>query len=165
MLFSVYAATQMGREFIPSLDEGDVALAAARIPGTSLTQSIDLQRSLEQRVMKVPEVKEFFAKTGTSEVATDPMPPSISDGYVMLKPRSECPDPSLPKAEVIERIQKAADGVPGSQYEILQPIQLRFNRVDFGVRSDIGVKIFGDDLTKLFEIARQVRRRLNRLPA
>ncbi len=157
VLFSVYAATQMGREFIPSLDEGDVALAAARIPGTSLTQSIDLQRSLEQRVMKVPEVKEFFAKTGTSEVATDPMPPSISDGYVMLKPRSEWPDPSLPKAEVIERIQKAADGVPGSQYEILQPIQLRFNELISGVRSDIGVKIFGDDLTKLLEIARQVQ--------
>jgi heavy metal efflux system protein len=151
------AATRMGGEFIPNLDEGDVAIAAIRIPGTSLTQSIDLQTALEKRVRQLPEVKEFFARTGTSEVATDPMPPSISDGYVMLKPRDQWPDPSRPKSEVVEEIEHAAQDIPGSSYEISQPIQLRVNELISGVRSDLGIKIFGDDLDILQGAARQVQ--------
>ena len=154
---SGYAATKMGREFIPSLDEGDVALSAIRIPGTSLSQSLEMQKGLEKKIVQIPEVKEFFARTGTAEVATDPMPPSMSDGYVMLKPRAQWPDPSKPKAEVVDAIQKAANDVPGSQYEILQPIQLRFNELISGVRSDIGVKVFGDDLDTLMKLAREVQ--------
>lgn len=154
---SGFAATRMGGEFIPSLDEGDVAIAAIRIPGTSLTQSLDLQMALERRVQQVPEVKDFFARTGTAEVATDPMPPSISDGYVMLKPRREWPNPSKPKSEVVDEIEKAANDIPGSSYEISQPIQLRVNELISGVRSDVGIKIFGDDLDILQGAAQQVQ--------
>jgi cobalt-zinc-cadmium resistance protein CzcA len=157
VIASCFAATRMGGEFIPSLDEGDVAIAAIRIPGTSLTQSLDMQKALERRVKQIPEVKDFFARTGTSEVATDPMPPSISDGYVMLKPRAEWPDPSRSKADLVEDIERAAREIPGSNYEISQPIQLRVNELISGVRSDVGVKIFGDDLDLLLETARQVQ--------
>jgi len=154
---SCVAATRMGGEFIPSLDEGDVAVAAIRIPGTSLTQSLDMQKALERRVKQIPEVKDFFARTGTAEVATDPMPPSMSDGYVMLKPRAEWPDPSKSKADLVEEIEQAARDIPGSTYEISQPIQLRVNELISGVRSDVGIKIFGDDLDILQQAARQVQ--------
>jgi len=157
VIASGVAATRMGGEFIPNLDEGDVAVAAIRIPGTSLTQSLDLQMALEKRVRQIPEVKEFFARTGTSEVATDPMPPSVSDGYVMLKPRDQWPDPSRPKSAVVEEIEHAASEIPGSSYEISQPIQLRVNELISGVRSDLGIKIFGDDLDILQGAARQVQ--------
>ena len=153
---SAYAATRMGGEFIPSLDEGDIAVAAIRIPGTSLTQSVDLQAALEKRVRQIAEVKDFFARTGTAEVATDAMPPSISDGYVMLKPRAEWPDPARPKSDLVEEIEHAANEIPGSSYEISQPIQLRVNELISGVRSDIGIKIFGDDLDILQGAAKQV---------
>jgi heavy metal efflux system protein len=156
-LASGLAATRMGGEFIPSLDEGDVALAAIRIPGTSLTQSLALQMALEKRVRQIPEVKDFFTRTGTAEVATDPMAPSMSDGYIMLKPRTEWPDPSKTKAELVEEIEKAAEEIPGSNYEISQPIQLRVNELVSGVRSDVGVKIFGDDLDILQNAAKQVQ--------
>ncbi|MFT4276844.1 MAG: CusA/CzcA family heavy metal efflux RND transporter [Rhodopseudomonas sp.] len=157
VVVSGYAATRMGGEFIPSLDEGDVAIQAMRIPGTSLTQSLDMQIALEKRILAIPEVKDVFARTGTAEVATDPMPPSISDGYVMLKPRAQWPDPKKPKAEVVEQIERAAEQVAGSLYELSQPIQLRFNELISGVRSDVGVKIFGDDLDVLTQLAGQVQ--------
>ena len=158
VIVSGLAASRMGGEFIPSLDEGDAAIQALRVPGTSLTQSIEMQEALEKRILKVPEVKEIFARVGTAEVATDPMPPSISDGYVMLKPRAEWPDPGKSKAEVMEDIEKAAEEVAGSNYELSQPIQLRFNELISGIRSDVGVKIFGDDLDTLLQVAGQVRR-------
>ncbi len=157
-------ATKLGTEFIPQLDEGDVAIQALRGPGTSLTQSIEMQRMLEQRMVKIPEVKESFARIGTSEVATDPMPPSISDGYVMLKPRSEWPDPKRPKSDLVKEIQRAAQEIPGSNYEISQPIQLRFNELIAGVRADIGVKIFGDDLDQLLKLANKVAAVLGEIP-
>lgn len=152
-----FAASRMGGEFIPSLDEGDIAIQALRVPGTSLTQSLEMQKLLEKRLLKIPEVKETFARTGTAEVATDPMPPSISDGYVMLKPRDQWPDPKKPKSEVVEKVEKAAEEIAGSSYEISQPIQLRFNELISGVRSDVGVKIFGDDLEVLAQVAGQVQ--------
>lgn len=150
------AASRMGGEFIPSLDEGDVALASIRIPGTSLTQSLDLQKALEKRITQIPEVKAFFTRIGTAEVATDPMSPAQTDGYIMLKPRAEWPDPGKPKSEVIEAIDKAADDIPGSAYELSQPIQFRVNELISGVRSDVGIKIFGDDLDILQGAAKQV---------
>lgn len=159
-----FAASRMGGEFIPSLDEGDVAIQALRVPGTSLSQSLEMQAALEKRLMKIPEVKEVFARVGTAEVATDPMPPSISDGYVMLKPRKEWPDPSRPKAQVVESIEKAAEDIPGSNYELSQPIQLRFNELISGVRSDVGVKVFGDDLDTLLRVAQQVQAILQAVP-
>ncbi|OYU57636.1 MAG: CusA/CzcA family heavy metal efflux RND transporter, partial [Bradyrhizobium sp. PARBB1] len=151
------AASRMGGEFIPSLDEGDVALQAIRIPGTSLTQSLEMQAMVEKRLIKIPEVREVFARTGTAEVATDLMPPSTSDGYVMLKPRKEWPDPEKSKAAVVSEIQEAAEEIPGNVYEISQPIQQRFNELISGVRSDVGVKIFGDDLDVLVQTAAQVQ--------
>jgi len=154
---SAIAASRMGREFIPSLDEGDAAVQALRIPGTSLSQSVEMQAALEKRLMQIPEIKEVFARVGTAEVATDPMPPSIADGYVMLKPRSQWPDPSKSKAALVLEIEKAAEDVAGSNYEISQPIQLRFNELISGVRSDVGVKIFGDDLDTLLQAASRVQ--------
>lgn len=149
--------SRMGGEFIPRLDEGDVALQAAQIPGTSLTQAIDMQSAIQKRVMKVPEVKEFFARIGTAEIATDPNPPSYTDGYVMMKPREQWPDPSKAKSEVIQDIQRAAEEMPGSAYEISQPIQQRMNELISGIRTDVGVKIFGDDLDTLLGVAGKVQ--------
>lgn len=157
VVLSGLAASRMGGEFIPSLDEGDVAVQALRVPGTSLTQSVAMQEMLEKRLLKIPEVKEVFARTGTAEVATDPMPPSISDGYVMLKPRDQWPDPKKPKSAVVKDIEIASEEIAGSGYELSQPIQLRFNELISGVRSDVGVKIFGDDLEVLAQVAGQVQ--------
>ncbi|MGE3476081.1 MAG: efflux RND transporter permease subunit [Rhodospirillaceae bacterium] len=144
-----FIASRMGSEFIPSLDEGDVAVQALRIPGTSLTQSLDMQFQLEHAVKSMPEVKTFFSRVGTAEVATDPMPPNISDGYVMLKEKEEWPDPSKTKAELMEELEERLESVTGNAYEVSQPIQLRFNELISGVRSDLGIKVYGDDLDQL----------------
>ena len=157
VLISGLAATRMGGEFIPSLDEGDAAIQALRVPGTSLTQSVEMQQALEKRLLKIPEVLKVFARTGTAEVATDPMPPSISDGYVMLKPRNQWPDPRKSKSELVLEIEKAAEEIAGSAYDLSQPIQLRFNELISGVRTDVGVKIFGDNLDVLLQVAVQVQ--------
>jgi cobalt-zinc-cadmium resistance protein CzcA len=151
------ATSRMGGEFIPSLDEGDVSMEVLRVPGTSLTQTVEMQAMLEKRLLKVPEVKEAFARTGSAEVATDPMPPSGSDGYVMLKPRAEWPDPGKSKAAVVSDIQEACEDVPGSVYGISQPIQQRMNETVSGIRSDVAVKIFGDDLDVLIQSAARVQ--------
>ena len=151
------AASRMGVEFIPGLDEGDVSFEAIRIPGTSLTQSVEMQGMVEKRLGRIPEVKEVFARTGTAEVATDPMPPSGSDGYVMLKPRMDWPDPDKPKAAVVSEIEAAAEDVPGNVYGFSQPIQQRMNETVSGIRSDVGVKIFGDDLDELIQAGARVQ--------
>lgn len=156
LVFSGLLSTRLGSEFIPSLDEGDVALHAMRIPGTSLTQSVQMQYALETEIKTLPEVKTIFAKVGTAEIATDPMPPSVADNFVMLKPREEWPDPSKPKAAVVADIQAAAERVAGNNYEFTQPIQMRFNELISGVRSDVAVKIFGDDMAQLLESGEQV---------
>jgi heavy metal efflux system protein len=153
---SLAAATRMGGEFIPSLDEGDVTIETIRIPGTSLSQSVDMQLRLENAVKQVPEVATIFSKIGTAEIANDPMPPNIADTYVTLKPRSEWPDPAKPKAALVEEIEHAANTLPGTAYGMTQPIQMRFNELVAGIRSDVGVKIFGDDLELLAGIAQQV---------
>ncbi|MBY0530793.1 MAG: CusA/CzcA family heavy metal efflux RND transporter [Xanthobacteraceae bacterium] len=157
VLISGLAATRMGGEFIPSLDEGDVALHAMRIPGTSLTQSAEMQQALEKRLMAIPEVLTVFSRIGTAEIATDVMPPSISDTYVMLKPRKEWSNPRKSKADIVLEIEKASEEIPGSAYELSQPIQMRFNELNSGVRADVAIKIFGDDLDVLLQIATQVQ--------
>ncbi|MGH8444241.1 MAG: efflux RND transporter permease subunit, partial [Solimonas sp.] len=149
-------ASRLGSEFIPSLDEGDLAVQALRIPGTSLTQSVDMQRRLERAVLRVPEVQTYFSRVGTAEVATDPMPPNIADGYVMLKARGDWPDPSRTKAAVVADIETALAGLPGNAYEISQPIQLRFNELISGVRSDLGIKVYGDDLGELLKAGQAI---------
>ncbi len=164
VVLSAVGASKLGTEFIPSLDEGDVAIQALRVPGTSLTESVRMQAQMEERLKSIPEVKDSFARTGTAEIATDAMPPNISDGYVMLKSRSEWPDPKKDKATLVKEIQEAIEEIPGSNYEISQPIQLRFNELIAGVRADIGVKVFGDDLDKLVELANRISSVLQGVP-
>jgi cobalt-zinc-cadmium resistance protein CzcA len=156
VLIAGFAATRMGREFIPNLDEGDIALHALRIPGTSLTQAVQMQSVLESRLTEIPEVSHVFGKLGTAEVANDPMPPSVADTFVIMKPRAEWPDPDKPKAQLVRELEAAAAGVPGSNYEFTQPIQMRFNELISGVRSDLAVKVYGDDLDRLMELGQQI---------
>ncbi|MBU4610331.1 CusA/CzcA family heavy metal efflux RND transporter [Achromobacter sp. GG226] len=158
-------ATRMGSEFIPNLNEGDMAVQALRIPGTSLTQSVAMQKQLESHLIQAfPEIERVFARTGTAEIASDPMPPNISDGYIMLKPRAEWPDPRRDHADLRAAIQREAEGIPGSNYEFSQPIQLRFNELISGVRSDVAVKIFGDDNTVLEQTANEVAEVMSAIP-
>jgi cobalt-zinc-cadmium resistance protein CzcA len=161
---SLFVASRMGAEFIPSLDEGDLALGILRVPGTSLTQSVEMQKALEKRLLQFPEVKEVFTRLGTSEIASDPQPPSIGDGYVMLKPRSAWPDPNLPKSEFEGRISAALKEFPGTNYEISQPIEMRVNELISGVHSDVGIKIFGDNLDALLDSANKVAAVMRRVP-
>lgn len=154
---SGWLATTLGSEFVPQLDEGDVAIQALRITGTGLGQSLELQAQLEQRISEFPQVEIAFARVGTAEVATDPMPPNISDGYVVLKPRNEWPDPSLSKAELVEQMEDALGELVGNNYEFSQPIQLRFNELISGVRADLGIKVFGDDLEELLRSAQAIQ--------
>jgi len=162
---SMFGATRMGAEFIPNLDEGDITLHALRIPGTSLTQSVNMQATLEKRLKEdFPEIREVFGKIGTPEVATDPMPPSVSDTFVMLKPRREWPDPSKAKEKLITEIEEVAKMVPGNNYEFTQPIQMRFNELIAGVRTDLAVKIFGDDLDVMLNVAEGVEKELKSIP-
>ncbi|QXW44739.1 CusA/CzcA family heavy metal efflux RND transporter [Pseudomonas amygdali] len=165
IVLSGFTASRMGSEFIPSLSEGDFALQALRVPGTSLTQSVDMQQRLEKAIIdKVPEVQRVFARTGTAEIAADPMPPNISDSYVMLKPQREWPDPDKSRETLIADLQKAAASVPGSNYELSQPIQLRFNELVSGVRSDVAVKVFGDDMNVLNQTAAKIAATLQKVP-
>jgi cobalt-zinc-cadmium resistance protein CzcA len=157
-------ASRMGSEFIPSLSEGDFALQAMRVPGTSLTQSVHMQQQLEKNLMaEVPEIERVFARTGTAEIASDPMPPNISDSYVMLKPKDQWPDPKKSREAIIADIQRASAIVPGSVYELSQPIQLRFNELISGVRSDVAVKVFGDDMAVLNKTAGEIAETLQTL--
>ena len=149
ILFCGWLTTTLGREFIPQLDEGDIALHALRIPGTSLEQAVGMQNLLEQRIQSFPEVDKVFAKLGTAEIANDPMPPNVADNFVILKPRSEWPDPSRDKADLLEHLEKSLRELPGNNYEFTQPIQMRFNELISGVRTDFAVKIYGDDLEQL----------------
>ena len=149
--------SRMGSEFVPSLSEGDFALQALRVPGTSLTQSVDMQQRLETLILgKVPEVERVFARTGTAEIASDPMPPNISDSYVMLKPKEQWPDPGKSRETLMAELQQATATLPGSNYELSQPIQLRFNELISGVRSDVAVKVFGDDMDVLNATAAKI---------
>jgi len=164
VILSGIGASRMGAEFIPSLDEGDIALHALRIPGTSLSQAIDMQKTLEARIKQFPEADMVFAKLGTAEVATDPMPPSVADAFVILKDRAAWPDPGKPKQVLVKEIEKAVKEIPGNNYEFTQPIQMRFNELISGVRSDVAVKIYGDDLDILLEYGEKVEAVINAIP-
>lgn len=160
IVLSILVAMRMGSEFIPSLDEGDIALQALRIPGTSLTQSLKMQMQLEERIKAFPEVETVFSKIGTAEVATDPMPPSVADTFIMLKDRASWPNPDKTKAELLAEMEEAVIKIPGQNYEYTQPIQMRFNELISGVRSDVAIKVFGDDLEKLQVIGGQIEKLL-----
>ena len=164
VILSGLIATRMGSEFIPNLNEGDFAIQALRIPGTSLTQSVAMQRQLESRLKeKFPEIKRVFARTGTAEIASDPMPPNISDGYIMLKPEKDWPEPRRTRDALLEAIQAEVATLPGNNYEFSQPIQLRFNELISGVRSDVAIKVFGDDMDVLNETATEIATMLEKI--
>ena len=157
-------ATRMGSEFVPNLNEGDFAIQALRIPGTSLSQSVAMQQQIEVALKtKFPEIERIFARTGTAEIASDPMPPNISDGYIMLKPMSEWPEPRKTRDELLAAIQGVIGKIPGNNYEFSQPIQLRFNELISGVRSDVAVKIFGDDMDVLNKTAEEISAMLQKI--
>lgn len=157
-------ATRLGMEFIPSLDEGDVTVHAMRIPGTSLSQAVTMQAQLERAFASLPEVERVFSKIGTAEIANDPMPPSVTDTYVMLKPRDQWPDPRKPRADLLTQMEAVARRLPGNNYEFTQPIQMRMNELISGVRADVAVKVYGDDLDTLVRIAQDVERVMRAVP-
>ncbi len=157
-------ASRMGTEFIPNLDEGDIALHALRIPGTSLTQAVGMQAALEKRLKQFPEVEMIVAKMGTAEVATDPMPPSVADTFIIMKDRKDWPNPRKTKSQLVAEMEKAAKTIPGNNYEFTQPIQMRFNELIAGVRSDLAVKVYGDDLDQLLETGEAIEAVLNTVP-
>jgi len=164
MLVTGAMATRLGSEFLPSLDEGDLLVHALRIPGTSLTTAIEMQHAVELKFKTYPEVDYVFSKIGTAEIATDPMPPSVADTYVMLKPRDQWPDPRRLKTDLVEQMQRELPLVPGNNYEFIQPIQMRFNELIAGVRSDVAVKVFGDDVEVLAEVGERIEAVLATVP-
>ena len=159
-----WSASRMGAEFIPQLDEGDIAIGATRPPGTGIEQAVSMQKHLNLAIKTLPEVDFVFARNGTADVATDPMSPGRSDVFVRFKPRAQWPDPRKGKAELIEEVETAAKTVPGTAFEFSQPIQMRMNELISGVRSDVAVKVFGDDFGELLRVSEEVRRVLARVP-
>ncbi|MFT3799935.1 MAG: CusA/CzcA family heavy metal efflux RND transporter [Burkholderiaceae bacterium] len=158
-------ATRLGAEFVPSLDEGDLSVQTIRAPGTSLTQSLQMQMQFERTLMaRVPELERVFSRTGTAEIASDPMPPNVADAYLMFKPAETWPDPAKPRERLDDEIRRVVETLPGTAYEFSQPIELRFNELISGVRSDVAVKIFGDDMAVLEREAERVLAVLQRTP-
>lgn len=155
IIFVVWTAslsTRMGTEFLPKLDEGDIALHALRISGTGLEQSVAMQNQLESVIREFDQIQQVFSKIGTPDIATDPMPPSVADTFVILKPQAEWPDPTQTKADFLAQLREAVEAVPGNKYEFTQPIEMRFNELIAGVRADVAVRIYGDDLQQLNQI-------------
>jgi cobalt-zinc-cadmium resistance protein CzcA len=157
-------ASRMGSEFVPTLDERDITIQPLRIPGTSLEQSVAMQHDVDLALAALPEVANVFSRIGTDEVGSDPMPPNLADAFVILKPRQEWPDPRKRKAVLIEEMEATLAKHPGQSYEFTQPIEMRFNELIAGVRSDVAVKVFGDDLEVMTETAHQVEEVLRGIP-
>ncbi len=164
VVLSILLSQKMGSEFLPTLDERDFAVHALRVPGTSLSQAVSMQGALEKKIKELPEVNYVFAKIGTADIATDPMPPSVADVFVIVKPRSQWSDPKREKSDLVQDLEKKLAEVPGNEYEITQPIEMRFNELISGVRSDVAVKVFGDNLDKLLELADEVENVLAGIP-
>ena len=147
---------RLGQEFIPTLDEKNLAMQAIRIPSTSLSQSQEMQLEIEKVVSRFPQVAFTYSKTGTAEMASDPMPPNASDTYIILKPTQEWPDPDLPKDELVRQLQAAVEKLPGNNLVFSQPIQMRFNELLAGVRGDLAVKVFGEEFGPMLKAANQI---------
>ncbi|WP_394201670.1 efflux RND transporter permease subunit [Shewanella waksmanii] len=161
---SIWLASTLGSEFIPQLNEEDILLQAIRIAGTGIDQSVEMQQALEVEIAKFPQVKNVFSKVGTPEVANDPMPPNIADTFIMLKPRDEWPDPRLSHEALAKQMMVAVSAQPGNNFELTQPIEMRFNELISGVRADLGVKVVGDDLDKLLQTANAIHEVIETIP-
>ena len=164
VILSGLLTTRMGVEFMPNLDEGDIALHAIRIPGTSLTTAIEMQNELEKTIKTFPEVDRVFGKIGTAEIATDPMPPNVADIFIILKPKSEWAGQHHNKEELIKSIEQKIQKIPGNKYEFTQPIEMRFNELLSGVRADVAVKVFGDNLDTLLSLGNKIESILATIP-
>ncbi len=161
---SAWLFTRLGSEFIPTLDEGNLAMHAMRIPSVGITQSTAMQLEVEKAVRRVPEVQVVFSKTGTAEMASDPMPPNVSDTFIMFKPNAQWPDPDLTRDRIIDKVLAQVAAVPGNNYEFSQPIQMRFNELISGVRSDVAVKVFGDSFTDMLPAAERIAAVMRTIP-
>jgi len=155
-LAAILTFSFLGQEFLPQLDEGDLTAQVLRVPGTSVDQSQAMQSRIEKELGKLPEVRFVFSKTGTAELASDPMPPNISDTFIIMKPKKEWPDKSLTKADLVAKVENVLEGIPGGAFEISQPIQMRFNELIAGVRGDVAIKVFGDDFDSMNATANQI---------
>ncbi len=164
MVLSGLLATRLGSEFVPSLNEGDIALHAIRIPGTSLTTAIEMQNELEDKIKTFAEVERVFSKIGTAEIATDPMPPSVADIFIILKDQGEWEGPYKTKAELIAAMARVVSDVPGNNYEFTQPIQMRFNELISGVRADVAIKVFGDNMDVLHDVGDKILSVIEKIP-
>ena len=161
---SLYVSSKLGAEFVPQLDEGDIALHALRIPGTGLDQAVSMQNQLERVIKATPEIDTLFSKIGTAEIASDPMPPNVADTFLIIKPREQWPDPTKTKNQLVQEIQELVSTSPGNKYEFTQPIQMRFNELISGVRADVAVKIFGDDMDVLVNTGKEIESVLSNIP-
>jgi cobalt-zinc-cadmium resistance protein CzcA len=164
MSVALWQASKMGSEFLPQLNEGDIAMHALRIPGTSLTQSVQMQIQLEADIATMPEVQRVFSKIGTPEVATDPMPPNVADTFIIMKAQQDWPDPNKSREQFDQELRQLVEQIPGNKYEFTQPIEMRFNELIAGVRTDVAVRVYGDDLDKLAEVGEQVAAVLASVP-
>jgi len=156
--------TRLGQEFVPTLDEKDIAMQALRIPSTGITQSTAMQAEVERAISRFPEVAFVFSKTGTAEMASDPMPPNASDTFIILEPQAGWPDPHESKTSLLGRLEAAVSVLPGNSFEFTQPIQMRFNELIAGVRGDVAVKVFGDDYEAMQETAQALAAVLRTVP-
>ncbi len=164
VVLSGLLATRTGSEFVPNLNEGDIALHAIRIPGTSLTTAVEMQTELEKTIRDFPEVDKVFGKIGTAEIATDPMPPNVADIFIIIKPKSEWTGQHHNKEELIKSIEQKIQKIPGNNYEFTQPIEMRFNELLSGVRADVAVKVFGDNLDTLLLLGDKIESLLATVP-
>jgi len=158
---TVYYGSRLGSEFLPQLDEGDIALHALRVTGTGLEQSVAMQNQLESVIAEFPQVKHVYSKIGTPDIATDPMPPSVADTFVIMQPIEQWPDPQLSKAEFLSKLRDSVEAVPGNLYEFTQPIEMRFNELIAGVRADVALRIYGDNLDTLYQLGERAEQLLS----
>ncbi len=161
---SIVVALSLGRVFMPTLDETNFNLSSVRIPSTSVEQSVKFDLALERAIMALPEVSVVYSKVGTASLVTDPMPPNASDNYVILKPKDQWPAGVRVKDDVLKRIEQVTAPVIGNPFEITQPIQMRFNELIGGVRSDVAVAVYGDNLDSMGATARSVAGVLAKVP-
>ena len=161
--FCVFQSFRLGSEFLPKLNEHDIAMHAMRIPGTGIEQSTQMQKTLESVIANIPEVKHVFSKIGTPEIATDPMPPNVADTFIILKETDFWPNPNKSRQQVIDDIRIAVEKIPGNKYEFTQPIEMRFNELISGVRSDVAIRIYGDDLQVLSDNAAIIQNALSKI--
>lgn len=164
VVLAAVAFALVGREFMPTLDEQNLNLSSVRIPSTSIDQSVAIDLPLERAVLTLPEVKTVYSKAGTASLAADPMPPNASDNYIILKPKDEWPEGVTTKEQVIERIREKTAPMVGNNYDVTQPIEMRFNELIGGVRSDVAVKIYGEDLDELAATAQRIAAVLRKTP-